>query len=95
MMEGEDLVSGEPLNMCRHFEVHTIGKGISTVIKSDTVPDISTPKSNFCVDPHSLFWTAGLIWLRAEKMPWSPQIAMKAVKKLIVHRVMTTIHVMM
>jgi hypothetical protein len=25
-------------------------------------------------------------------MPWSPQIAMKAVKKLIIHRVMITIH---
>ena len=73
---------------------HTIGKGSSTVTKSEMVPEIKTPKSNILVEPHSLAWTAGLIWSRAEKRPLSPQMAMNAVKKPMVHIVMKTIHAM-
>lgn len=43
--------------------------GIKTVTRSETVPEISTAKSSIRVDPHSLAWTLGFIWLRAEKMP--------------------------
>lgn len=68
--------------------------GIKTVTRSNTVPEISTPKSSMRVDPHSLAWTAGFIWLRAEKIPWSPHIAMNAVKNATVHKVMNTIHTM-
>lgn len=74
---------------------HTSGKDINTVTRSEMVPEIKTPKSNMRVDPHSLAWTTGLMWLRAEKIPLSPHIAMKAVKKPIVHKAMNTIQAMM
>jgi hypothetical protein len=73
---------------------HTIGMGINTVMRSEIVPEINTPKSSIRVEPHSLAWTTGFIWLRAEKIPWSPHIAIKAVKKPIVHRLIERIQTM-
>jgi hypothetical protein len=72
-----------------------MGIGRRTVKRSESVPDIRTAKSSCRVLPQYFFTFLASEKIREENIPWSPQMARKAVKKLTVHKVMMTIHAMM
>ena len=74
---------------------HTSDKAINTITISEMVPEMKPTKSNIRVDPQSVARATRLVWLRIEKIPLSPHIAMKAMKKPIVHNVINTNQAMM